>query len=171
MKKQKKIKARVTVLMKNSRLWVWAGNRRAPTELNLNPNRLCCISLGAAIWKKEMPPKKKSKSSSSSTSSAKKNHENSQQQQQQPPSKFGIQHFFNLHTQNALSLSQNPQPRPTPIPKTLSSNPNVAPPSNSHHLDADDNMMDVSPEITKSVSLQRFKFSPGMVLFIFSVFS
>ncbi|KAJ6329668.1 hypothetical protein OIU77_011193 [Salix suchowensis] len=111
-----------------------------------------------------MPPKKKSKSSSSSTSSAKKNHENSQQQQQQPPSKFGIQHFFNLHTQNALSLSQNPQPRPTPIPKTLSSNPNFAPPSISHHLDADDNMMDVSPEITKSVSLQRFKFSPGMLI-------
>ncbi|KAJ6319289.1 hypothetical protein OIU78_014832 [Salix suchowensis] len=111
-----------------------------------------------------MPPKKKSKSSASSTSSAKKNHENSQQQQQQPPSKFGIQHFFNLHTQNALSLSQNPQPRPTPIPKTLSSNPNFAPPSNSHHLDADDNMMDVSPEITKSVSLQRFKFSPGMLI-------
>ncbi|KAF9669729.1 hypothetical protein SADUNF_Sadunf14G0137400 [Salix dunnii] len=110
-----------------------------------------------------MPPKKKSKSSSSSTSSAKKNHENSQQQQQQQPSKFGIQHFFNLHTQNALSLSQNPQPRPSPpIPQTLSPNPKFAPPSNSHHLDADDNIMDVSPEITKSVSLQRFKFSPGM---------
>jgi DNA replication ATP-dependent helicase Dna2 len=126
-----------------------------------------------------MPPKKKSKSSSSSTSSAKKNHQNSQQQQQQQqqPSKFGIQHFFNLHTQNALSLSQNPQPPPTPpIPQTLSQNPIIspnslnpkfAPPSDSHHLDADDNVMDVSPEITKSVSLQRFKFSPGMVLFIF----
>ncbi|XP_052303207.1 DNA replication ATP-dependent helicase/nuclease JHS1 isoform X5 [Populus trichocarpa] len=125
-----------------------------------------------------MPPKKKSKSSSSSTSSAKKNHQNSQQQQQQQqqqqPSKFGIQHFFNLHTQNALSLSQNPQPPPTPpIPQTLSQNPIIspnslnpkfAPPSNSHHLDADDNVMDVSPEITKSVSLQRFKFSPGMLI-------
>ncbi|KAJ6874165.1 DNA replication ATP-dependent helicase/nuclease JHS1 [Populus alba x Populus x berolinensis] len=120
-----------------------------------------------------MPPKKKSKSSSSSTSSAKKNHQNSQQQQQQQPSKFGIQHFFNLHTQNALSLSQNPQPPPTPIPQTLSQNPIIspnslnpkfAPPSDSHHLDADDNVMDVSPEITKSVSLQRFKFSPGMLI-------
>ncbi|KAI5565965.1 hypothetical protein BDE02_14G154600 [Populus trichocarpa] len=120
-----------------------------------------------------MPPKKKSKSSSSSTSSAKKNHQNSQQQQQQP-SKFGIQHFFNLHTQNALSLSQNPQPPPTPpIPQTLSQNPTISPnslnpkfgpPSDSHHLDADDNVMDVSPEITKSVSLQRFKFSPGMLI-------
>uniref|UniRef100_A0A2K1XXT4 DNA helicase n=1 Tax=Populus trichocarpa TaxID=3694 RepID=A0A2K1XXT4_POPTR len=118
-----------------------------------------------------MPPKKKSKSSSSSTSSAKKNHQNSQQQQQQQQQQ---QPSKNLHTQNALSLSQNPQPPPTPpIPQTLSQNPIIspnslnpkfAPPSNSHHLDADDNVMDVSPEITKSVSLQRFKFSPGMLI-------
>ncbi|CAK7349267.1 unnamed protein product [Dovyalis caffra] len=127
----------------------------------------------AVNWEKEMPPKKKSKSSSSSTTStAKKKHETSQQQQQ--PSKFGIQHFFSLHTQNALSPSQNPHPSPTPpIPQTHSQNPRIlphspnpkiAPPSNSHHPDADDSVTDVSPEITKSVSLQRFKFSPGMLI-------
>lgn len=46
-----------------------------------------------------MPPRKKP---SSSSSSSKKSNPNNQAQ----PSKFGIQHFFERHTQNALQASQ-----------------------------------------------------------------
>lgn len=55
--------------------------------------------------KGKMPPKKKKKSTSSSSSSKKSNVAGNQQSQQ--PSKFGIHHFFERHTQNALLASQS----------------------------------------------------------------
>ncbi|KAF7844965.1 DNA replication ATP-dependent helicase/nuclease DNA2 isoform X1 [Senna tora] len=69
-----------------------------------------------------MPPKKKPKkpssSSSSSSSSSKKSNPNNQAQ----PSKFGIQHFFERHTQNALLASQK-QPKNDATAKTSNSAP------------------------------------------------
>ncbi|KAH7525256.1 hypothetical protein FEM48_Zijuj06G0205800 [Ziziphus jujuba var. spinosa] len=69
-----------------------------------------------------MPPRKKSNSSSSNatTSSRKSNQSNHHPQ----PSKFGIQHFFERHTQNPLlSASQNPKIQNAPNPLPPSSNP------------------------------------------------
>ncbi|PON87540.1 hypothetical protein TorRG33x02_167180 [Trema orientale] len=153
-----------------------------------------------------MPPRKKPTSSSSS----KKSNQNNQPQ----PSKFGIQHFFERHSQNALLASQNPKNVLTPITVTTSNDAVSASPSskplavssrqNPIELDADDgnggldsqnprdrsltsskeskhglanasentppeigteeSLPQVSPEISKSVSLKRFKFSPGMLI-------
>ncbi|XP_060219092.1 DNA replication ATP-dependent helicase/nuclease JHS1 [Lycium barbarum] len=49
-----------------------------------------------------MPPKKRT-SSGSTKKSTHQNHNLQQQQQQSQPSKFGIQHFFERHSQNTLS--------------------------------------------------------------------
>ena len=150
-----------------------------------------------------MAPRKKPNSSSSSASSAsKKSNPNNQPQ----PSKFGIQHFFERHTQNALLASQNPKQSlpsddvpssgPVRIEKSVltvrnpknelisdskdavlasrdikrqTKEPNVpsqnTPPENLVMIGVNDaeNLSEVSPEISKSVSLKRFKFSPGMV--------
>lgn len=128
-----------------------------------------------------MRPRKKS--NASSTSSSKK---------PQQQSKFGIQHFFERHSQNASQIpkilsdrlskeqepidvdddddaalaSRNPKNQPgskenamaivsqhTP-PETLEKRPSV---------DKGDGLGVESPEISKSVSLKRFKFSPGSV--------
>ncbi|XP_021906545.1 uncharacterized protein LOC110821122 [Carica papaya] len=174
-----------------------------------------------------MPPKKKKKSTSSSSSSKKSNVAGNQQSQQ--PSKFGIHHFFERHTQNALLASQSvgvpalqkPKPPTNPsisashdAPPTsvstvnglnlskatssgFSENPNNVVRSvtfdqsksasihreptgtlrtTSQDLEkeansttivgaiAKDELTEVSPEIRKSSSLKRFKFSPGMLI-------
>ncbi|BBG97197.1 DNA replication helicase, putative [Prunus dulcis] len=140
-----------------------------------------------------MPPRKKPLSSS--TTSAKKSNSKVQPQ----PSKFGIQHFFERHTQNsqnpkisAVSASQqNPKPLPAPASSTVApaqSVPEIQNPaqidtgnavlaSGSHEIRSnllsssnnigvvgeEENMEDeASPEISKSKSFKRFKFSPGM---------
>uniref|UniRef100_A0A2N9F1V3 DNA replication ATP-dependent helicase/nuclease n=1 Tax=Fagus sylvatica TaxID=28930 RepID=A0A2N9F1V3_FAGSY len=151
-----------------------------------------------------MAPRKKPNSSSSSASLAsKKSNPNNQPQ----PSKFGIQHFFERHTQNALLASQNPKQSlpsddvpssgPVRIEKSVltvrnpknelisdskdavlasrdikrqTKEPNVpsqnTPPENLVMIGVNDaeNLSEVSPEISKSVSLKRFKFSPGMLI-------
>ncbi|XP_043718430.1 DNA replication ATP-dependent helicase/nuclease JHS1 isoform X4 [Telopea speciosissima] len=114
-----------------------------------------------------MAPRKKYGSSSSS----KKSNQNHQQSQ---PSKFGIQHFFDRHTQNvALSASQNaktPQPLQTSVPKNPSQS---TPPSSLTAIPAatfvefgnEENPIEVSPpHVSKSVPFKRFKFSPGMLI-------
>ncbi|XP_049368809.1 DNA replication ATP-dependent helicase/nuclease JHS1 [Solanum verrucosum] len=76
-----------------------------------------------------MPPKKRTSSGSTKKSSI-QNQNLQQQQQQSQPSKFGIQHFFERHTQNALSQksksllvphnsNSNPNPNPNPNPNSL----------------------------------------------------
>lgn len=187
-----------------------------------------------------MAPRRKHNASASSSSSSKKSNPSNQPQ----PCKFGIQHFFERHTQNALLTSQNPKnvsasnaavsssPKANPVAVSSSQNLNSAPGSgpvdlersvltvqnartnsdsgpvgtnkavsaiqnlkhsvNSQNADpnskvlasrdtnnesqntppdnlvtvgatADENLSEVSPEISKSMSLKRFKFSPGMV--------
>ncbi|BFG21385.1 hypothetical protein CerSpe_076590 [Prunus speciosa] len=155
-----------------------------------------------------MPPRKKPLSSS--TTSAKKSNSKVQPQ----PSKFGIQHFFERHTQN----SQNPKiaavsaPPQNPKPLAARASSTVAPAqsvpeiqnpaqidtsnavlaSGSHEIRSnllsssnnsmsqntppenlravgvvgeEENMEDeASPEISKSKSFKRFKFSPGMLI-------
>ncbi|XP_040995352.1 DNA replication ATP-dependent helicase/nuclease JHS1 [Juglans microcarpa x Juglans regia] len=200
-----------------------------------------------------MPPRKKPNPSSSSSSSSKKSNPSNNQQQ---PCKFGIQHFFERHTQNALLASQNPNnvtasnagvsssPNANPVAVSSSRNPadgpssgpvdleksvlpvqnaindsnsgrigpnndvltsrnrknvpnlqNVdpnlevlasreprnrsdsrtsnlnnasqnTPPANldTMGVNADKDLSEVSPEISKSVSHKRFKFSPGMLI-------
>ena len=61
-----------------------------------------------------MPPRKKA---ASAAGGSKKWNQN-QQQSSEKPSKFGIQHFFERHTQN--SLSQNPQKQQPAIAKVSS---------------------------------------------------
>ncbi|XVE90822.1 hypothetical protein DITRI_Ditri20bG0106900 [Diplodiscus trichospermus] len=137
-----------------------------------------------------MPPKSRRKlnssSSSSSSSSSKKPNVSNQQSQ---PSKFGIQHFFERHSQNALLASQkhpssppaappstspdNPissslsnAPAALPLQVTANAVPSASPNPKSHSnssppLDFND---EVSPSISKSTSLKRFNFSPGMLI-------
>ncbi|KAJ4958932.1 hypothetical protein NE237_026043 [Protea cynaroides] len=107
-----------------------------------------------------MAPRKKSSSSSSS----KKSNQNNQQSQ---PSKFGIQHFFDRHTQNAaLSDSQNArslQPSQKSDPKKPSQSTPPAPTVIA--IDDEENLTEVStPVVSKSVPFKRFKFSPGMLI-------
>ncbi|ONK72257.1 uncharacterized protein A4U43_C04F17470 [Asparagus officinalis] len=91
-----------------------------------------------------MAPRKRS-------SSKKSNHTVEQSQ----PSKFGIQHFFERHSQ-ANSASQNPNPNPNP-------NPNEAK-NAALTVVAEEDSSPISPEITKSIPHKRFKFSPGMLI-------
>lgn len=164
-----------------------------------------------------MAPRKKSAGGS------KKSHQNQQQSQ---PSKFGIQHFFERHTQN----SQNPKSKPPTLKNPDTSPSTSKDPQNVSNSEATDskkgiftlqnpvnestlvpmqrspkslaeselsvgsgglnnvdnshsqntptgdllpvvgnvevNELDVSPEIRKGASTKRFKFSPGMVIFI-----
>lgn len=154
-----------------------------------------------------MAPRKKP--NSSSTVSSRKSNSKVQPQ----PSKFGIQHFFERHTQNSQnpqnatsSTPQNPKPpvanSATIVPQKLnpeiqnparieatssvvaSGNSEDRPNSQSSNkncildtptenlvamrfIDAEENVdEEASPEISKSKSLKRFKFSPGMVYFL-----
>ncbi|XP_059451094.1 DNA replication ATP-dependent helicase/nuclease JHS1 isoform X1 [Corylus avellana] len=173
-----------------------------------------------------MPPRKKPNSSSSSSSASSSSSKKSNPTNQPQPSKFGIQHFFERHTQNALLASQNPKPAspsnaavstsqnpatdaprsgpeksglPVPSPSSDPENaPNLQKPDSNHKVSAsrepekclgslandpnnasqntpsdniaamgfsaDENLSEVSPEVSKSVSLKRFKFSPGMLI-------
>ncbi|KAK8672375.1 hypothetical protein V6N13_110747 [Hibiscus sabdariffa] len=129
----------------------------------------------------KMPPKTRRKlnpSSSSSSSSSKKSNVSNNPSQVQP-SKFGIQHFFERHSQNALLASQ-PKPNhihPSSPPKSIAPalpleeapangvlsilpNPKILSGSSPAMEAADE----VSPLITKSISLKRFSFSPGMLI-------
>ncbi|PIA50019.1 hypothetical protein AQUCO_01300626v1 [Aquilegia coerulea] len=124
-----------------------------------------------------MAPRKKSSSSSSIKKS------NITQ-----PSKFGIQHFFERHSQNA-SNSQNPKiiPSPqtsnpqnhsqiipsSPPPPPVVIVPEIAAPTTTtitttttttRAIAAIEDLSEVSPEFCKSVSVKRFKFSPGMLI-------
>ncbi|KAK4847699.1 hypothetical protein QYF36_004865 [Acer negundo] len=130
-----------------------------------------------------MPPRKKTSSSSKKAQP---------QSSQSQPTKFGIQHFFDRHSQRpkvaAVSTAQNPKSdfqNPRTPTSTSSKNPENAsdsaatatrfppnsafentPPENLIPIDDDDddnkNPIQVSPEISKSFPLKRFKFSPGM---------
>ncbi|EXB70693.1 DNA2-like helicase [Morus notabilis] len=142
-----------------------------------------------------MPPRKKKPNSSSSSSSSRKSSIANHQAQ---PSKFGIQHFFERHSQNASQNLKNaanptvsppngavsaPQPIPEPINvvdddeddpasentknrSNLKGNgrdnaPQSTPPESKARIGAD---AEASPEIFKSLSLKRLKFSPGMLI-------
>ncbi|XP_062097786.1 DNA replication ATP-dependent helicase/nuclease JHS1 [Humulus lupulus] len=139
-----------------------------------------------------MRPRKKPNAAAASSSSKKSNQTNQSQQ----PSKFGIQHFFERHSQNALLASQN-HPKNVPA-EALAQNPievdddddndhaaaasafqnpttrskengkglaNASQdklPEKSENVEIEDSVLEVSPEISKS--LKRFKFSPGMLI-------
>ncbi|RXH93242.1 hypothetical protein DVH24_013818 [Malus domestica] len=154
-----------------------------------------------------MAPRKKP--ISSNTTSSKKSNSKAQPQ----PSKFGIQHFFERHTQNSQKPKEVAASSPPQNPKTLAAtvSPTVAPVQsvpkirkpaqidagnavlalvndeiqsisqlgnkNSMSKYTPENLMaagvggdkenvdeEASPEISKSKSLKRFKFSPGMLI-------
>lgn len=148
----------------------------------------------ASAYQPKMPPRRKINSSSSS----KKPNVSNQQSQ---PSKFGIQHFFERHTQNALVATHNHPSSPpnallsaapkSPIPDhnplsssnanaaalplpleaassavvshSASQNPKIDSDSSADKPPAIDVNVEVSPSVSKSTSLKRFNFSPGMV--------
>ncbi|OWM91537.1 hypothetical protein CDL15_Pgr024861 [Punica granatum] len=138
-----------------------------------------------------MPPRKRSTSSSSSAK--KSNHQNQSPQ----PSKYGIQHFFDRHSQqnssqnlrsdsgdsrstaarNVPGNEQNPISgggRVVPVDASASTASTSKPGCLQDTLPEDNVMgkcgdggespIEVSPEISKSVPLKRFKFSPGMLI-------
>ncbi|WJX81359.1 DNA helicase [Trifolium repens] len=117
-----------------------------------------------------MPPKKKLNTSSSS------------KKPNPQPSKYGIQHFFDRHAtqQQSQKLQSNNSTSQVVAPDSL------PPPEKPKDADAPsgaslqggtpndsvipavtddtDNLSEVSPEISKSMSRKRFKFSPGMFI-------
>ncbi|CBI16748.3 unnamed protein product, partial [Vitis vinifera] len=111
-----------------------------------------------------MAPRKKPSSKSN------QNQPNSQ------PSKFGIQHFFLRHSQSSTSRPNDAVCTPGPNPPSQSApplqNPTAACPENSTPpgnipamaVDVEENPSQVSPEVSKSMALKRFKFSPGMLI-------
>lgn len=104
-----------------------------------------------------MPPKKKPNNSSSSSSSSKK--PNPQ------PSKYGIQHFFDRHTtqqQNSQKL-QSTDSNATSQVADAASDSRPPPEKSTDAVNEADTLSEVSPEMSKTVSRKRFKFSPGMV--------
>ncbi|KAG1371176.1 hypothetical protein COCNU_16G002700 [Cocos nucifera] len=112
-----------------------------------------------------MAPRKRA--SSSSTRKPSQNHQTSQ------PSKFGIQHFFERHSQAAASSSStsnpsipsNPKPDSNPNPSQSSPPPADPPlPSLVSASNGEERSSQITLEISKSVSLKRFKFSPGMLI-------
>ena len=110
----------------------------------------------------KMPPKKKPNNSSSSSSSSKK--------PIPQPSKYGIQHFFDRHTtqhQNSQKLQSNhvadaasdpPEKSNDAEAKASGASSQASTPVNEAHT-----LSEVSPEMSKTTSRKRFKFSPGMV--------
>lgn len=157
-----------------------------------------------------MPPRKKPNSSSKKLNS----------NQQSQPSKFGIQHFFERHSQNvaqsqkltsrssdsktdvsnslkrgaddlnaaavdskgaaAAAAAQKSELRVLPVNDAVLASENTKVPQGNDascsslnttpenlvtavRNDGDDHPNEVSPQFSKSVSLKRFKFSPGMV--------
>ncbi|CAI8612315.1 unnamed protein product [Vicia faba] len=84
------------------------------------------------------------------------------------PSKYGIQHFFDRHTiqhsQKLVdSVSHPPPEKPNDVNSPADPSSQDVPPDNLLLPVATD-PVEVSPEISKSMSRKRFKFSPGMFI-------
>ncbi|XP_020085618.1 DNA replication ATP-dependent helicase/nuclease DNA2 isoform X2 [Ananas comosus] len=116
-----------------------------------------------------MAPRKRSSSSSSSSSSSALRKANNQPSQ---PSKFGIQHFFERHSQAAASSSsstspapsiRDPNPNPNP-PLIHLSTADPPPPPPTVATNGEGTSSEISPEATKSAPPKRFRFSPGMLI-------
>ncbi|XP_020682385.1 DNA replication ATP-dependent helicase/nuclease DNA2 isoform X1 [Dendrobium catenatum] len=123
-----------------------------------------------------MAPRKKPASSSSSTRKA------NLSRQQLPTSKYGIQHFFERHSQTQAASSSsctldvskpvlNPNSKPAPNPSSnvdlspTSSKPSPADlPQPAAMADSEEKLSPVSPEFTKNVPFKRFKFSPRLLI-------
>lgn len=89
-----------------------------------------------------MPPKKRAAAAASKKPPA---------SQPSQPAKFGILHFFERQTQASQTAKrQKPDPAPPPPP------PPLPPP-------AEEEPSEVSPEVTKTLTPKRVRFSPGMV--------
>ncbi|KAK2413784.1 DNA replication helicase [Trifolium repens] len=117
-----------------------------------------------------MPPKKKLNTSSSS------------KKPNPQPSKYGIQHFFDRHatqqqsqklqsnnsTSQAVASDSLPPPgKPKDADASSGASLQGSTPNDSvlpAVTDVTDNLSEVSPEISKSMSRKRFKFSPGMFI-------
>lgn len=115
---------------------------------------------------KILPKKKTNTSSVSSSSSTKK--------PIPQPSKYGIQHFFDRHTiqhsQKQQANNSTSQVDSVSLPPPEKPNYGKAP--SSQDVTPDNLVLpvatdptEVSPEISKSMSRKRFKFSPGMVTY------
>ena len=73
------------------------------------------------------------------------------------PAKFGILHFFERQSQAAPSQNarrQKTDANPDPMPPPLPPPPLPVP---------EEELSEVSPEVTKTLAPKRVKFSPGMV--------
>lgn len=119
----------------------------------------------------KIPPKKKTNTSSvSSTSSSTK-------KPIPQPSKYGIQHFFDRHTiqhsqkQQAINSTSQVDSVSLPPPEKPDNGKATSGPS-SQDVTPDNLVLpvandptEVSPEMSKSMSRKRFKFSPGMVTY------
>ncbi|RWW57033.1 hypothetical protein BHE74_00036208 [Ensete ventricosum] len=116
-----------------------------------------------------MAPKKRASASSSSSSSSSSSRRNNQSQQPSQPSKFGIQHFFERHSQSQTAASSSFPNPPDPIPDRNLNPPqpepaaaDKPPPPDAPSEGGQSSSWQISPEVSKSVTNKRVRFSPGM---------
>ncbi|RWV85255.1 hypothetical protein GW17_00052966 [Ensete ventricosum] len=118
-----------------------------------------------------MAPKKRASASSSSSSSSSSSRRNNQSQQPSQPSKFGIQHFFERHSQSQTAASSSFPNPPDPIPDRNLNPPqpepaaaDKPPPPDAPSEGGQSSSWQISPEVSKSVTNKRVRFSPGMLI-------
>lgn len=116
-----------------------------------------------------MGPRKRAASASSSRKP-------NQSLRQSQPAKFGIQHFFERHSQAAAAAAVVSSDASSDPPSSSADSeagsgqcappPGVVPPEPSAAAPQDaeeEGPSPISPEVAKGVSVKRFRFSPGMV--------
>lgn len=113
-----------------------------------------------------MPPKKRAAASAS--------RKPNQGNQPSQPSKFGIQHFFERHSQSqaaAPSVAASGHSKPYSVrnpnhPSATAANGQLPHLPDNAPANAVEESSQISPSVVKSSAKKRFKFSPGMVRFL-----
>lgn len=111
-----------------------------------------------------MPPKKRAAASAS--------RKPNQGNQPSQPSKFGIQHFFERHSQSqaaAPSVAASGHSKPYSVrnpnhPSATAANGQLPHPPDNAPANAVEESSQISPSVVKSSAKKRFKFSPGMLI-------
>ncbi|XP_065006281.1 DNA replication ATP-dependent helicase/nuclease JHS1-like isoform X1 [Musa acuminata AAA Group] len=117
------------------------------------------------------PKKRASASSSSSAASSSSSRRTNQSQQPSQPSKFGIQHFFERHSQSQAAATSSSSSPPDPIPDRNLNLPQPGaeaadkpPRPDAPSEGGQSSSWQISPEVSKSVTNKRVRFSPGTLI-------
>ncbi|XP_042406659.1 DNA replication ATP-dependent helicase/nuclease JHS1-like isoform X3 [Zingiber officinale] len=108
-----------------------------------------------------MPPRKRA----AAAASRKPNQGNQPSQ----PSKYGIQHFFERHSQSqaaapSVAAAGPSKPHPVRNPNHPSANGQLPHSPDNAPADGGEESSQISPSVVKSSAKKRFKFSPGMLI-------